>query len=314
MGRDSTTARATWAERALPFFLLGLALFSGAAAAIYLWATRRAFLVDHLEYLALALAPAPILIVASRIWPAKPQPALSKGLWQDIVYFFAMGAFDAVIIAWFAGVLKLLYDHYLSFLTISSLSTWPLGARLVLSLFVSDFLNWFHHFVRHKVPLFWKFHTVHHSQRQMNLFTDLRYHFLEYFIAKFIIFIPAYMLQLEPLNAFFIAIVIRWHTMAYHANLRTNYGPVRYLLVTPQSHRIHHSHALEHRDTNFGVVFCIWDRLFGTQHPDYNSYPDTGIADERFPLEQSVSPWAVIVTLVQQTIYPFRLLFRSREA
>jgi sterol desaturase/sphingolipid hydroxylase (fatty acid hydroxylase superfamily) len=169
--------------------------------------------------------------------------------------------------------------------------------------------------VRHKVPLFWRFHTVHHSQRELNVFTDLRYHFLEYIIAKSLIFVPAYMLQLEPLTAFGIAIAIRWHTMTYHANLRSNYGLLRYILVTPQSHRIHHSVLPEHRDQNFGVVFSLWDWIFGTRHPDCESYPETGIDDDWFPLEQQGRRVAVVTNLIRQTFYPFWLLlsFRVRK-
>jgi sterol desaturase/sphingolipid hydroxylase (fatty acid hydroxylase superfamily) len=58
------------------------------------------------------------------------------------------------------------------------------------------------------------------------------------------------------------------------------------MLVTPQSHRVHHSVMLQHRDTNFGSLFSIWDYLFGTQYRGYNEYPETGIEDETFPYEK----------------------------
>jgi len=308
MNRQSTSPSTS--RVALQLGLLALVITGGFVVACYLWLVRREFFVDRLVLMLIVLTPIPFIVLATRIWPAQPdQRIFSKGLWQDLLYFFAMGAFDAIAIAWFSGLLYSFYDNFLGFLTIMSVAVWPIAARLALSLFVTDFLNWLHHYVRHKVALFWKFHTVHHSQTEMNVFTDLRYHFLEYVIAKLIIFIPAYMLQLEPLTAFGIAIVIRWHTMGYHANLRSNYGPLRYIFVTPQSHRIHHSHQIEHSDKNFGVVFSIWDRLFGTQHPDSKSYPDTGIDDQTFPLEQRTAATSVLTNLIAQTIYPLRVIF-----
>jgi len=294
-----------------------LLLIAGSAAIVvvgYLWTARRPFLIENVRLMLLSLAPVPVIVAVTLIWPAKPdQRALSTGLCQDVAYFFAMGAFDAVVMAWFATLLYAVYTRYLSFLTIDAVGQWPLAARLVLSVLVSDFLNWLHHVIRHKVSLFWRFHTVHHSQREMNVFTDLRYHFLEYIIAKLIIFVPAFMLLLEPLAAFGIGIVIRWHTMTYHANLRSNYGLLRYLLVTPQSHRIHHSSLPEHRDRNFGVVFSIWDRMFGMQHPDCESYPETGIDDARFPVEQRGTWVAVVTNLIRQTVYPFSQLLLSKD-
>ncbi|MGQ0633896.1 MAG: sterol desaturase family protein [Planctomycetaceae bacterium] len=304
----------TTARPAMDRLLLLIAGFVAAVVAGYLWTTRRPLLLDNGRMVLLALLPVPLIVAATKIWPAKSdQRALSTGLCQDVAYFFAMGAFDALVMAWFATLLYSLYAGYLNFLTIDAIARWPLATRLMLSVVVADFLNWLHHLVRHKVPSFWCFHAVHHSQREMNVFTDLRYHFLEYVIAKLIIFVPAYMLQLVPLTAYGIAIAIRWHTMTYHANLRSNYGLLRYVLVTPQSHRIHHSALPEHRDQNFGVVFSIWDRIFGTQHPDYESYPETGIDDARFPLEQWRSRGALVTNLIRHTLYPFGQFLTANE-
>src|SRR5688500_19664991 len=59
-------------------------------------------------------------------------------------------------------------------------SDWPMWSRWVLAVLAADFLGWFHHWVRHKVHVFWLFHTVHHSQKHLNMFTDFRYHVVEF--------------------------------------------------------------------------------------------------------------------------------------
>ena len=78
-----------------------------------------------------------------------------------------------------------------------------------------------------------------------------------------------------------------------HANIRTSLGPLRHLVISPQAHRVHHSAAPEHIDTNFGTVFAWWDYLFGTRYHDHHDYPTTGIHDPTFPREDPDRPWAV---------------------
>ena len=83
------------------------------------------------------------------------------------------------------------------------------------------------------------------------------------------------------------------------------FGPLRYVLVTPQSHRIHHSSEPEHWNSNYTNIFC-WDRLFGMQHPDDQSYPTTGVNDLEFPEPATYSPMEFGRCFVRQTAFPFR--------
>ena len=96
----------------------------------------------------------------------------------------------------------------------------------------------------------------------------------------------------------------------YHANVRLNLGPLRYILVTPQSHRVHHSREPEHRDKNFGFIFCIWDRIFGTQVTDAEVYPETGIEDVNFPHETKGGVCSIPTVMAAQLIYPFTAIYR----
>jgi sterol desaturase/sphingolipid hydroxylase (fatty acid hydroxylase superfamily) len=128
---------------------------------------------------------------------------------------------------------------------------------------------------------------VHHSQKELNFFTDFRYHVVEYVVRHTFLVIPFLVLAVEAPTIILFAIFQRWYTRVYHGNIRTNLGPLRYLLVTPQSHRVHHSIEGRHRDRNFGSLFSIWDRLFGTQYRRYDEYPDTGIEDAAFPSKEA---------------------------
>lgn len=244
--------------------------------------------------------------------PAKPQQkAFSVGLAQDTVWLFLEAIFAIFIIGVYSGLLKAFYNQHLSFLTLTGIGSLPVPVQFTIGVLAADFMGWFHHWVRHKVPWFWQMHTIHHSQRELNMFTDLRYHFVEYLVSGSIKTFPLLMVGVHTYDAASFAIFHTWYTRFYHANIKSNFGPLRYFLVTPQSHRIHHSIEPRHRDQNFGVMFSIWDRMFGTQCPEDDVYPDTGIHDDRFPHEQSVKGLNLVWTPVRQLLFPFQSIARS---
>jgi sterol desaturase/sphingolipid hydroxylase (fatty acid hydroxylase superfamily) len=252
-----------------------------------------------------------LVFVAERYIPAdRTQRVFSVGMLQDFVAWFTLdGLVRALVIGTLVSALYKLYHAHLDFLTLRAMSDWPPAARVVMALLVVDFLNWFHHYIRHRIDILWLFHSVHHSQRQMNMFTDLRVHFAEHFVTKPIVFLPVFMLDLDLEPAFWIALFRDWYSRIYHANLRTNFGPLRHFLVTPQSHRIHHSADPRHRDKNFGVLLNVWDRMFGTQWPDHDEYPATGITDHAFPHERDVRGARIVTNYLCQLVYPFRAMW-----
>lgn len=240
----------------------------------------------------------------------KDQKVFSLGFFQDSVYFIGITLFQLLILPIYGGLFNLIYQNYLSFLTIDSASTWPFYSRALTAIILSDFLVWFHHLARHKVRLFWYFHSIHHSQRELNLFTDLRYHPFEYLISKAIIFIPIGMLKDTFPIVLAYVFFYQWYAKFEHSNVRTNMGILKYILVTPQSHRIHHSIEDRHCDKNYGGILSVWDYLFGTQYKNYDEYPECGIADESFPFERTARGSSLISRPFAQFLYPFRLITR----
>lgn len=203
-----------------------------------------------------------------------------------------------------------LYERHLSFLTVSSLNELPDTARIVLAFVVADFLNWLHHLLRHKVPAFWVFHAIHHSQSEMNVFTDDRVHPIDRVIAMPIIMIPMLILDIDPPLAPWLLAAQMFYTHLYHGPIHSDFGPLRYVLVTPQSHRIHHSRETAHRDKNFGVILCLWDRIFGTHVDAWDQYPQTGVPDPGFPMETApATAFGVVETYLKQFVYPFRQIW-----
>jgi sterol desaturase/sphingolipid hydroxylase (fatty acid hydroxylase superfamily) len=253
-------------------------------------------------------------LLLERFQPARPrQGVFSTAFVHDGLWFVSGACFMGAVLPAFWSLLRRGYDTYLSFLRVESVDFLPMPLQVVIVIFFTDFVRWFHHVVRHKIALFWHFHAVHHSQQDLNAFTDLRVHPVERIIEVAVSSLPFFALQ--PRVAFSAVAAWGmfgvWYARFYHSNVRTNLGVLRYILVTPQSHRIHHSRSPEHQDTNFGAIFSIWDHLFGTQYRGYEEYPETGIADANFPHESAPGVGAVAAAFARQLVYPFRLAFAS---
>ena len=251
---------------------------------------------------------------------AKPVYAKSSvfsvSFFHDFLWFLLNALFMGILIPIYQGLLARFYHSSLGFMRVDMIEAWPVAGQVLVAVFVADFIQWFHHLLRHKVILFWYFHTVHHSQRDMNLFTDLRVHPVERLIEASVALIPFLSLRtdvaLASLSGWFL--FGSWYARFYHSNIKTNLGILRYILVTPQSHRIHHSRKMEHQDKNFGAIFSIWDHLFGTQYRKYDEYPETGLEDPGYLQETELGWRRTGGKLVVQLLCPFEMAFRSAIA
>ena len=252
-----------------------------------------------------------LILVLEWVRPAmREQRILSPALWQDFLWFNLDMAFKVAALPAFAGLLQAGYNRVTGGFVLPVLSGLPVPLKVGISFLIFDLLQWFHHWVRHRVTALWHFHVIHHSQRELNLFTDLRVHFAEYLAAQVLTFVPMFLLGLSPFAIVGVALVVSWYTRLIHANVRFNFGPLKHLLVSPQYHRIHHSIEPRHQDRNFGVIFTIWDRLFGTLYPHYDEYPATGVAGVEFAPVAGISQVGWARDLARQNLYPFRQLIR----
>jgi sterol desaturase/sphingolipid hydroxylase (fatty acid hydroxylase superfamily) len=250
-----------------------------------------------------------LILWIERLLPAKRnQKILSVGFAQDTIWFLFDICSQATIIFALTTFWKAIYQEHFSFLTIKAIENFPFWLQLTIGILVADFAGWLHHYLRHKIWWMWPFHALHHSQKELNLFTDVRYHVFEYAITAVtnVFFISIF--TMNPYAIIYYSLFHNWYTKLCHANIRSNFGPFKYILITPQSHRVHHSIELRHRDKNLGILLSIWDYLFGTQYRKYDEYPDTGIEDEHFPHEKDSKWWNLISMPVKQHLYPFQAI------
>lgn len=242
-------------------------------------------------------------------FPAQPsQRPLSPSTVIDAFYLLiqlpAVGGLSALIAFPMASWLQ----QHATGLALDPTGRLPWPVTLLVGLMASDFVLWSGHVAKHKVPFLWRFHVIHHSQANLNLFTANRTHPVDALFERFLSLVPAVVLfptiVASAQHLAWFGLMSAWFVRFQHANIRLNLGPLRYVLVTPQSHRVHHSVHPDYWNTNFANVFC-WDRLVGWQHHDVTSYPETGICDAAFPEPTSFSPGKLAAAYLAQLRYPF---------
>jgi len=257
----------------------------------------------------------PFLLFLEFLFPANSsQPLIGKGFLQDTIWFVAFAPVRILILYPIGKLIQIPFDTHREFLNIGAVATWPVWGRLIAALLLSEFILWFNHFVRHKVRVLWLFHAIHHSQKEINAFTDDRDHVVDAILESLFMFLPFFFFQLPN---FYAVAAIGWylpiHNRFIHANIKMNLGWLGWVITSPQFHRVHHSAEPEHLDKNFGVHLSLFDYLFGTACRSTNVYPQTGIADSQFPLEGDLKWWQLPGNWFKQTIYPFIQLCEENQ-
>jgi len=252
-----------------------------------------------------------VTLYLEALFPArKEQQTFSLGLFQDSFWLISDITLRTLFIYTFLNG----FSHFLSQIPgieLLSLKELPNIWRVVFGILAADLFTWFSHVLRHKIPVLWSFHAVHHSQRELNLFSDLRFHGIDLLVGLAFAVMPLALFDLSLPTAATYIFIQRWYVRIYHANLRTNLGALRYVLVTPQSHRIHHSIEPQHHDKNFATLFSVWDFIFQTQYLSFDEYPVTGITDPDFPLESRKGFLPLLRNYYLQNWYPFQKILRQ---
>jgi sterol desaturase/sphingolipid hydroxylase (fatty acid hydroxylase superfamily) len=137
----------------------------------------------------------------------------------------------------------------------------------VLGFLVLDLAIYAQHVAFHFVPAFWRLHRVHHADPDIDVSTGIRFHPIEILISHVWKIVVVLAVGVPAVAVVVFEIALNATSMFSHANLRLS-GPVdtflRWAIVTPDMHRIHHSTVVQETNSNFGFNLSLWDRLFGT--------------------------------------------------
>ena len=255
---------------------------------------------DATGWLMWGLIQVAVLLLGIRLlerrWPVEPvtdRPAVRTDVIYTLIHrlgLVRLAMFFAVQPAWdaIAGQLRL-----------AGLPTWQLDAlwpgvtdiawvSFLLYLVAFDFVNYGLHRAQHQFNWWWALHSLHHSQRQMTMWSDNRVHLLDDVLMGTAFALLARLIGVEPGQFVAITVVTQLHESLQHANARISFGRFgERLLVSPRFHRLHHSIGAGHesggRGTlgghNFGVMLPLWDMLFRTSS-FANRFDPTGVRDQ----------------------------------
>ena len=150
-----------------------------------------------------------------------------------------------------------------------------------------DFVDYWYHRASHQFNWWWALHALHHSQRQMTYWTDNRNHLADDVLRDSVFVVVALLVGVPPAQFILLVALTQLVESLSHANVRLDFGPLRWLLVSPTFHRTHHAVGVGHESRgsgtlgghNFAVLFPVWDILFRTARFDAAPQP-TGIRDQ----------------------------------
>ena len=130
-----------------------------------------------------------------------------------------------------------------------------------------DLVIWLQHVMVHAVPALWRLHRVHHADPDYDLTTGARFHPFEIVLSMLIKFAAIMVLGPPVVAVILFEVILNGMAMFNHGNVRLPVGVdrvLRWLVVTPDMHRVHHSVEDDETNSNFGFNLSWWDRLFGT--------------------------------------------------
>jgi len=218
-------------------------------------------------------------------------------IWRDVGHTLAYAALaiNASRVL-FLGVLA----SAISALGLADLfGVWPTASPVWLQtgivIVLGDALEYFYHRLSHTSPVLWRLHALHHTPVRLHTLKGGRHHFLYAFGRGVVVWLPLLVLGAPAELVFWQFVAVTITGLVGHANIRCSIPAFMHrLAVTPEFHRLHHSADPQLGNSNYGVVFPLWDMAFGTHaDPLRVAVGDAGIQDDPIPrqfVEELKSP------------------------
>ena len=234
-------------------------------------------------------------IFIEKLVPKYEGQAILRPEWQlDSFYFAFNHLLISVLLIVGNGFAPRVFNWAVNAKVQAFVSGLPLVVQLLVLLLCADLVQYAVHRSFHEIPALWRFHAVHHSSEHMDWLAGSRSHFLEILIDRSLVMVPLYLLgpTKEALDAYVLFAAVQ--AVFIHANVRVPFGPLKYLLTTPQFHHWHHSSDKPAIDTNYAVHLPVLDKVFGTFH----------MPDEHWPVSYGTTK-PLPRTFAGQWSYPF---------
>jgi lathosterol oxidase len=208
-----------------------------------------------------------VFVPIERIWARiREQPIFRPEWTTDLVYFAVSHLLVQVTVVLTMLPAALLF-HWAARPWLQGLvASQPLALQFVEIVLVADLAEYVVHRAFHRVPWLWRFHAVHHSSRYLDWLAGSRLHLVDIVVTRGLSFVPLYVLGFATPAIYAYLIFVSFHAVFIHANVRFDFRPLDWVLVTPRFHHWHHAAHAEAVDRNFAVHLPLIDRLLGTAY------------------------------------------------
>jgi sterol desaturase/sphingolipid hydroxylase (fatty acid hydroxylase superfamily) len=181
--------------------------------------------------------------------------------------------------------------------------SWPIvddTLSFVTGFLLLDLVRYLTHRCEHAVPLFWRFHALHHTDPDVDMTTAVRHHPVAYVLAPAVYWLAAILLDIPAIVVLSHGLAVFTMSAVQHGNIRLPEWLERCLqpvLVTVDMHRLHHSVVPEQANSNYGSVLSLWDQLFGTYARISRAEHDRIVFGVReLPRRECLKPSAMFLT------------------
>ena len=165
------------------------------------------------------------------------------------------------------GLTLALHFYLYQFRLFDLASMIPLWAMWILTFILIDLVFYIYHRISHRSRFLWAIHMSHHSSEEMNFAVSFRQAWLGP-VSKIPFFILLPLIGLDPTIIAVAGVISTLWGIFGHTQVIGKLGPIEWIFNTPSHHRVHHGANEEYIDKNYGNLFIIWDRIFGTFEPE----------------------------------------------
>jgi sterol desaturase/sphingolipid hydroxylase (fatty acid hydroxylase superfamily) len=222
-----------------------------------------------------------VFIPLERLFAHRPEQGPFRRAWRtDLAYFFV----SALLLQLTTLLTMQPAMVFFQWAIAPEVQGWirgqPFAVQFLEILVFTDLTQYWVHRMFHSVPMLWRFHAIHHSAESMDWLAGSRLHLVDVAVTRGLTYVPIYVLGFSetPLVAYVVFVSIQ--ATFIHANVRFRFGPLGWIVATPQFHHWHHGAEREAVDKNFAVHLPLLDWLFGTFHLPKDRWPESyGLAD-----------------------------------